>query len=966
MVRQLKFAYPVTIGVLLMGVVAPLHADGLPAADSEPFPGVRYVHRHVSAPRELDMHVVIVDLNHPGVRVVTTGPNEDPGSETDIETTRQFAERTGAQIAINGGFFAYTKEAVKTRRTDLCSLAVSDGVRVSPWGHNQRDAVNIGADNRVTFIRQAADDGAGYMSTPAVELYNAIAGNVRLIENGVILAKGGNPTYPQTAVGCTADHRLILFVSDGRQPGFSDGMTYEELAHVLKEFGAVDAIALDGGGSATLVMADRNGPPRVLNRPSDGSERGVGNNLGVIVPDARGGTSEVIVVTACKLARPLQAVPGAVTVRSGEELAAGGAKDSRDASRAVPNLTLGEFTARRLAFPYVRGLGSGQNAPAVVTCIDGVPQLSYGTANQELLDVERVECLRGPQGAIHGAGTLGGVINIVPRLPSGEPSRSVTLSAGDHGAREGRLAVEGPLGGGLLGSVSGGYAARDGYTRNDVTGNALDDREAWFGRAQGYLPGQGPWDFRLSLTAQRDRDGDFALYDLERVRANPHHASHDYEGYADRDLAQPVFTAHRRGEAAEFTSITAFQWWQTEAGTDLDYTPADLLRKEARETYDAWIQEVRLASPSEAPLRLGDRVGLRWLTGVFAFGERYTQSAATEYRPGGIALGLWPDVFRMDTEAGLDGLGVGVFGQTIFTLDERWELGLGARDDFAHRSAELSGSTPSGPTSAPVDASRDFNHVSPRTSLGYRFTPGVMAYAGVSEGYRAGGFNAVAPPGGTSYDEETAWNYETGLKTGWLEERVTANVALFQADWRDLQVNTPVPGGNVSDYYVRNAGKARTRGAELELSARPVRSLELFGGVGLLDAEYQSGSESAGVDVGGNALPFAPRVNWHAGSQVTGGVGPRREVFARLEVVGVGRYYYDPSNREAQEAHALAHVRLGLVAGSWRVEGWVKNLFDQDYVPLAIPYGQDMQGKPLYVGESGDPRTVGVSLARRF
>ena len=142
------------------------------------------------------------------------------------------------------------------------------------------------ADNAVTFIRRAADDTTGSATEPQVDLYNAIAGNVRLIENGKVLSKGGDPTYPQTAVGHTADHRLILLVSDGRQPGFSEGMTYEEVAGVLKEFGAVDAIAFDGGGSATMVMADgRDGEPRVLNRPSDGKERAVGNNLGVIIGD---------------------------------------------------------------------------------------------------------------------------------------------------------------------------------------------------------------------------------------------------------------------------------------------------------------------------------------------------------------------------------------------------------------------------------------------------------------------------------------------------------------------------------------------------------------------------------------------------------------------------------------------------------------------------------------------------------
>ena len=136
----------------------------------------------------------------------------------------------------------------------------------------------------MTFIERTDNDSTGFMTKPEVKLFNAISGNVRLIRDSKILAKGGNPSYPQTAVGHTADHRLILFVSDGRQPGFSDGMTYEELANVLKEFEAVDAIAFDGGGSATMVMADGpEGEPKVLNRPSDGSERAVGNNLAVII-----------------------------------------------------------------------------------------------------------------------------------------------------------------------------------------------------------------------------------------------------------------------------------------------------------------------------------------------------------------------------------------------------------------------------------------------------------------------------------------------------------------------------------------------------------------------------------------------------------------------------------------------------------------------------------------------------------
>jgi hypothetical protein len=273
--------------LILGATVSLLGSFALHAADTEstPFPGVRYVHRHVSAPREIGMHIVLIDLNRPGVRIVTTGPNGDRQGETDLETTRAFVKRTGAQIGINSGFFSRTPEERRAGVADLSSLAVADGVKVSDWGTWIKDAINIGADNAVTFVTRARDDTTGYMTTPKGELYNAMAGNVRLLRDGVVLpGKGGDTTYPQTAVGHTADHRLILFVSDGRQPGFSAGMTYEEAAGVLKEFGAVAAIAFDGGGSATIVMADgKDGEPRVLNRPSDGKERAVGSNLGVLI-----------------------------------------------------------------------------------------------------------------------------------------------------------------------------------------------------------------------------------------------------------------------------------------------------------------------------------------------------------------------------------------------------------------------------------------------------------------------------------------------------------------------------------------------------------------------------------------------------------------------------------------------------------------------------------------------------------
>lgn len=682
------------------------------------------------------------------------------------------------------------------------------------------------------------------------------------------------------------------------------------------------------------------------------------------VPAANTSTSLQVVVTARKWSEPLQNVPGAVTV-----VAAAGAKDLRDAVRSVPNLTLADFTVRSLTFPYVRGIGSGQNAPAVATYIDGVPQCSYVTASQELLDVERIEILRGPQGAMYGSASMGGVINIVPHIPTPTPGGYLTLSAGDHHMIGARGGVEGPLDvDGLLGSFSGSYASRDGYTHNDYLGHDVDSREDWAGRAQLYLPHLGDWDFRLSVTTERDHDGGYALYDLASIRARPFHVAHDYEGYNDRDIVQPVFTARFQGDNIDFTSITAFQWWQTRSKTDGDYSPADLMRISDRAISHAWIQELRFATPSDVPVLLSDRVTMHWLAGAFAFDSRAESVKVTDYRPLGVFYTLWPAAFQQEDSAAMENIGVGFFGQTTFTLDKVWELGLGLRDDFERRAADLRSRIPSpGPILSSSSPEKSFNQLSPRATLSYNLTPDLMAYVQAAEGYKAGGFNREGP---VSYAPETSWNYETGLKSAWFDHRLTANVAIFRTVWRDMQLNVPVGVG--STYCIENTGRARSQGAEIELRARPSHAWELFANGALLDGDFRAGATTmtatpsgfVPLDIGGNDLPFAPRATWNAGAIYTQDLTAHLRGFVTAEVSGTSRIVFDPSNGASQGALALVNLRAGVDAGHWRVEAWVKNLFGRDYVALAMPYpGLAPSG---YIGENGAPRTLGLSLTRTF
>jgi len=684
-----------------------------------------------------------------------------------------------------------------------------------------------------------------------------------------------------------------------------------------------------------------------------------------VIPVVYAQTTEVqtVVVTARKWAEPLQSVPGAVTVQSADDMKSAGVNDLRDAARYVPNLTLGDFSVRRLTFPYLRGIGSGRNSAAVTTIIDGVPQLSYATANQEFLDVERIEFLRGPQGALYGRNTLGGAINVVPRLPSREPVTSVSLSGGDYSLFDARVSTEGPVDSKqAAGSFSAGYSTRDGYTENDVTGNKIDSRESFFGRVQVLWPEEGPWSFRFSVNGEADRDGDYALGDLAALRARPYHVAHDYEGSSERDLSQPVFTAMRRGEEVNLTSITAFQWWHSEDLTDLDMTPADLIRRDNEENQQAWIQEVRLASAEADPIKRGDQVTMRWLLGTMVYHSAYQQRSFNDYRPDAVAMLGLPMAYQQHDAADLNDTGVSLYGQSVLTFAEHLELGLGLRDDYEHRSADLQQyANPAFMPGSSSDAEKDFNQVSPHASLGYHLTPEILPYVQVSKGYKAGGFNTLAIPGHAEFDEENSLTYETGVKTAWLKNRMVANAALFRTEWNDLQLD--VPAGSPGVFYIDNAGKARSEGGELELSIRPLTGLTLFGGVGLLTSEFRSDSMSGGTDVSGNELPFAPHFTWHAGTEYAQTLTARYTGFIRVEGVGTGHYYYDASNAESQDNYVLVNTRLGVETRLWRVETWINNIFDQDYIPIAFPYQLAPSG---YVGENGAPRTVGVSLSRAF
>jgi len=246
-----------------------------------PFQGIRHIHRTDTIPRNLSIHIVEIDLKAPGIGFRLTPPSAQYPNRTLHQTTRNFLIEQNAQLAINGGFFAYTPPP-GAPYTRMVHLAVSNGVGYAPF-EGAEPAINMGRNNVTTVVTRDTSVPPGYATTPAVDLWNAVGGNEYIVFNGQNTANW-NELHPRTAAGVTADNKLLLFTVDGRNPGHSGGMTTPEMANMLISYGATHAINLDGGGSTTLVMADPtarvvNVPVGVSNVP--GTERSNGNNLAV-------------------------------------------------------------------------------------------------------------------------------------------------------------------------------------------------------------------------------------------------------------------------------------------------------------------------------------------------------------------------------------------------------------------------------------------------------------------------------------------------------------------------------------------------------------------------------------------------------------------------------------------------------------------------------------------------------------
>lgn len=280
------FAALILAGLACLSLPGSSTPPALPTSGSqELFQGVTYTKEVRTSPRPVVIHVVEVDLRAAGIGILVTPGDPDQELPLEARTTSEFLEEFGVQIAVNGdgftpwrsGFNAYPQSG---DRVDVLGFAASNGVVYSQPRDDVPTLYFGRTKNKAVFNR------------PPSKILHAISGLEMIVKSGKPLPGLGGDPQPRTAIGLNRSGKtLIIVVVDGRQSGYSEGVTVAELAQILVDYGAHEAMNMDGGGSSTLVMEAENGQPVVLNSPIDnqipGRERPVGNHLGIFA--RRGG-----------------------------------------------------------------------------------------------------------------------------------------------------------------------------------------------------------------------------------------------------------------------------------------------------------------------------------------------------------------------------------------------------------------------------------------------------------------------------------------------------------------------------------------------------------------------------------------------------------------------------------------------------------------------------------------------------
>lgn len=672
-----------------------------------------------------------------------------------------------------------------------------------------------------------------------------------------------------------------------------------------------------------------------------------------------------IVITARKREESLQDVPIAVTAISGDVMEQRGLASVRDIAAITPGLNIsGDGVGR--AFLSIRGVGTTlvqTVQPGVGIFIDGVYQPNTAFLNNPLLDVERIEVLRGPQGTLYGKNTLGGAINVISRLPGNEVQGSVM---GGYALPDDSWMISGSISGPIIPDVlqvrvAAAHRQQDGFIRNTLLNTDANTLNAdsinatvrfepaddvvlvvngyydWIrGNSVFYSRVTGPTDYRRDVQLNVPN---IQYYEYKRLNAR---------------LTLPL-----EGLSSELTLIGAYDARDGRSpGLDADFSALDIARQAAVDENETTSAEVRLDTTFSDTLSS--------LIGLYYGHETTSVAAQTTIVPAGITIA---------DNAATESDTLAAFGTLFWRPSDAWEVAAGLRIDNQKRN--LSGSTGFlGINVAPVaEENIDETEISPRLTVTHHWNPDLMSYASVARGFRGGGFNVNPRAPNRVYSGDTVWTYEFGTKYASPDRLFSLSAALFYNDYSNyigLNSIAPLVGGGFATVDL-NTGDVESYGIEVEGVVRPTSQWTLTGGFTIMRARITDSSAYTaltGRQLASDRVPFQPDWTFSLNSDYVVPVGSG-ELVLNAGVTGKGNRIGASLSETVAPVlsdYILVNASVGYRNGPFELTAFVNNAFQSNYFDSYIEKTTlILAGIPASdLAIIGDRRRYGVRARVRF
>ncbi|WP_218186404.1 TonB-dependent receptor [Terasakiispira papahanaumokuakeensis] len=630
-----------------------------------------------------------------------------------------------------------------------------------------------------------------------------------------------------------------------------------------------------------------------------------------------------ITVTADKTARALEQVPASVAVIDGMDLEQSGIERMAQLEGRIPGLSFQPFGQAGLNSPVMRGLTANFNtfSTSTLLLVDDVPTHTAQGFDDAMLDVDRIEVLRGPQSTLYGRNAEAGVIAIHSMPMDNTPRTSVSTDLGSRDKRGVRFSLSRPLvEDTLYASLSGAWLKQDGFIDNVYSGGQEDDREPRNLKLGLRWTPSAATDLVLRY-ARQDYDDGAALWGAPTA-PRKQVASGTSSWNQSKGQSLSLNASHAFDSNLRLRSITAWSDFTDDIQQDTDFTAADIMHIRRNHQLRTLSQEFRL----EGQLGTTD-----WLAGVYA------DRSDNDLQNIGRRMMTLEDL-RADQKS----RAVALFTHWNIPLSDTWRLAAGARVERNEVEIDPQGAS---------KQDRDWTHFSPKLALQYQFAPEHQWYVSVSRGIRAGGFNALsAATDYAAFEPEKNWSYEMGVK-GWaMDKRLRYSLAAYFMDIDDMQVmQMPMPGV----MYITSAATAQSKGIEFDVDYLLGHGWQLKGGLAWNRTRFDHFSDGT-ADYAGHRNPFAP--------DLTGYLGIRYDApqdwYAQAQVRGTSKVYLDAENRYKRSGFGLIDLVAGYQWDTWEIAAYTNNAANKTYDAVGYQNG--------FVTVYSPPREVGMRLTWRM